>query len=474
MSESNEMVIARELIMKARAAQEVYATFSQKQFDKAARAAAKTVYDNAELFAREAVEETQMGNFHWKVYKKKNGMRNQWLYTKDKKSKGVIGWEKGKLDVDCILKIAKPAGVVGAITPCPSPVSTLGSNAMQALKGGNAIIICPHPKAKNVCFHAGELIREELTKLGAPADLVQVVKEPSIAMTNAVISLVDVVVATGGPSMVKAAYSSGNPSFGVGQGNCQLLIDTGANEMFDDLAEKTISNRIYDDGLPCTGEQTIIMPESDKDAILDAFERHGAFVINDEKIVDKIRVAIFDYHEETGTYTLAPKYAGMTPTNLGKDIGFKVPEDTKILIFKLTKYGAEEPLCKEKLLSICGYITYSGEWSECVKIAKANLSVEGAGHTSVVWSNNKENQLYAGMEIPVCRLSINNSNVASTGGPYSSTGMVPTGGLGCGFWGGNAISENFNYSFLLNYTRLIYTVEGKPMPSDEEIWSEAN
>ena len=180
MKEFNINEYVEGLVHNARVAQAIYAEANQQQLNKAVRAVARVVYDNAVVFAEDAVAETGMGTVEGKILKQKSAMTSQWCYTRDKKSTGVIGWEQGKLDVDCILKIAKPIGVVAAVMPVTNPTTTMGANAMYALKSGNAIIVCPHPRAKNVSLHCANLMREALVKIGMPADLVQCVEEPSI------------------------------------------------------------------------------------------------------------------------------------------------------------------------------------------------------------------------------------------------------------------------------------------------------
>lgn len=461
-----------ELLQKARAAQKVFETFSQKDTDKAARAAGKAVYDNARTLALEAIKETSMGNLESKLAKMGDGLTYQWLYAKDKKSKGVIGWEKGKLDVDCILKIAKPIGVVGAIQPTTNPTSTMASNAMQALKTGNAIIVCPHPRAKNVSIHCCELMREAIAAVGAPRDLIQIIEMPSIEMTEELISMVDVVVATGGSNMVKAAYSSGHPSLGVGQGNCQVVVDKNMNADFPKIAAGFVRNRSYDNGIPCTGEQQLILPACDKEELLAEMDKAGAYIIEDEGTIEKIRRLLFKYKERTGEYAMDPAIVGFNVYQLAELLGITIPEGKKIMLVKLEKYGADELLSREKLCPVSGYYTYEGDWANGVKIAKANLELEGAGHSSDVYSNDESHQIYAGEQLPVCRLIINNCNKVVAGTPYYTNGMVPSGGIGCGYWGGNSIGENMNFTYLLNYTRLFYTVEGKDAPTHEEIWAE--
>lgn len=464
----------KDLVAKARAAQVIYAAKSdQQQLDRVARAAAKCVYDNAELLAIEAVEETHMGTVPGKTKKMRGAMTNQWAYTKGRPSTGIVGWEKGKLDKDCILKIAKPAGVIAGVMPVTNPTTTFGANAMQALKGGNAIVVCPHPRAKKVTAHCCELIREAIVAAGAPADLVQTVLEPSMEITNEVMRQCDLVVATGGPGMVKAANSSGNPSFGVGQGNCQVVIDQNMQYKFEEIAEDIVPNRAYDSGIPCTGEQTIILPAKDMDAFCAALERHNGYVVRDQGVIDRLRKLLFIVDEETGAARPDPAYVGKDVHELGHEVGLEVPEGVLSIFLPITKYGKDELLCKEKMCPVANLYGYEGDWKEAVSVAKTNLLMEGAGHSTDIYSDSQDNQVYAGIEIPVCRLPVNCGQSMLNGRPYFSGGMASTSGLGCGFWQSNSLSGNLTFEHLLNYTRMLYKVEAsRPDPTEEEIWAE--
>lgn len=457
------------LFEKAKAAQAIYAKFTQEQLDKAARACAKAVYDNAEMFAKEDLEETGMGRYDAKVTRNLNGPKAQWYYTKNKKSTGVIGWEKGKLDQECIIKIAKPVGIVAGVSPVTNPVQNMASNGMQALKCGNAIIFCPHPKAKNVSNHAVKIIREYITEAGAPADIIQVVENPSIEFTGEIMKRADAIVATGGPGMVYAAAASGTPSMGVGQGNCQAVIDYGMTDQLDDITNGILENRSFDGGILCTGEQTVFVPEEDKDAIIKYFEQNGALVLRDAETSRKLANLLFI--DRDGRRAPNPAYVGKTVQEIGGAIGLDVPENKAVIIAVVEKYAEAEDLCREKLCPVIALHAYKGTFEEAVAMAKGNLLMEGAGHSSDVYSMDKDHQIYAGLELPVCRLIVNNNNFYAGGGQYN-TGLVPTSGLGCGFWGRNTIRENLNYEHLLNYTRMVFTMDGIEAPTDEEIWSE--
>ncbi|MBQ6663409.1 MAG: aldehyde dehydrogenase family protein [Firmicutes bacterium] len=462
----------KDLVEKARAAQKVFAEFSQRGLDQASRAAAKAVYDNAEILAIEAVDETHMGTVEQKIIKMKNGMTNQWAYTKGRVSKGIVGWEKGKLDVDNILRIAKPAGIIAGVMPMTNPTTTMGANAMQALKAGNAIIVCPHPKAKNVSMHCAELIREAIAAVGAPKDLVQCVEDPSIDRTGEVMRQCDLVVATGGPGMVHAANSSGHPSFGVGQGNCQVVIDEGFADQFDAMAAEIAANRAYDSGIPCTGEQTIILPAKDKQAFIDAYNKNKGYYIDDPEVIDKFRHLIFK-EGKNGKPVTNPDYVGKNIYDLCRLCGVELPEGVLSVLLEIKAYGEDEPLCKEKMVPVSGLYAYEGGWEEGVKVAKTNLLMEGAGHSTDVYSHDKDHQIYAGTEIPVVRMPINAGQGLLNGRPYYEGGMASTSGLGCGFWQNNYLAGNLTFENLCNYTLMLYRVHSdKANPTEEEIWED--
>jgi succinate-semialdehyde dehydrogenase len=456
------------LVAKARKAQAEYAEFSQEQLNKVARAAAKCVFDNAELLAKEAVAETHMGTVDGKIAKQKGAMKQQWMYTKSRVSKGIVGWEKGKLDVDCILKIAKPAGIIACVMPVTNPTVTFGSNAMQALKGGNAIIVCPHPRAKKVSLLCNDMIRKAIAEAGAPIDVVQCVEDPTIEMTGEAMRQVDLVVATGGPGMVKAANSSGNPSLGVGQGNVQSIIDKGMSAEFDRIAAGIMLSRSVDSGIPCSCEQTIWIPAEDKDAFVAAINRNRGLYVDDEKVIQNMRDRIFQVSGKAN-----PDYVGVNIQKFGKECGADIPDHVLSLVVPVHAYAKNEVLCKEKLLPVCAMYAYDGPFEDAIAMAKENLLMEGAGHSSDVYTNNQEHQVYAGLELPVCRLPVNGGQGLIAGRPYYTGGMASTNGIGCGYWQKNVLNTNLTFERLLNYTQVLYRVDAPVEdPTDEEVWAE--
>lgn len=446
-----------QMLQKARIAQQAIEGFSQVQIDKLVRAVGKLVFDRAEELAIDTYEETGMGNIKDKTLKNQGKARNVWNYLKDKKSVGIIEPKNS----EGMITIAKPVGVVGAVTPTTSPVMTVMCNAMFAIKGGNSLIVAPHPRAKATTAKTVALIDAKITELGGPGNLVQCIQEPSIALTNQLMASVDVLVATGGPAMVNAAYSSGKPSFGVGAGNVQTILDRDID--FMDAANKVITGRAFDNGIICSGDQSIIAPRDQFDAVIAAFTEQGAYYVEDQAVVDKFREVLF----EDG-YT-AKEVVGQSVQTVAAQAGVEVPEGTRVILLK-SNGQADDPLRSEKMCPVLAAFEYD-DLDDAIAIGRANLEVRGKGHTCAIHSNNDATIQKIGLALPVSRVAINEPGSLSVGGSLKN-GFVPTGTLGCGSWGNNSISENFNYKHMINTQRIGYTVEDKVVPTDEEIWAE--
>ena len=269
-------------IARARAAQAEFEKMSQEQVDKAVQTIGKVVYENAQYFAEIAVEETGMGNVEDKCAKNKQKAGIVWNNLRNKKSRGILETD----EKTGITTVAKPMGVVAAITPCTNPIVTPMSNSMFALKCGNAIIITPHHKSVKCSTKVVEMMNEALAELGYPENLIQILDEHSRENTKNLISSADVVVATGGAGMVNAAYSSGRPALGVGAGNVQCIIDEGYD--FKEAVPKIIKGRSYDNGIICSAEQSVICPEADFENILKEVEANGAVIVRDKDGLEKI------------------------------------------------------------------------------------------------------------------------------------------------------------------------------------------
>ncbi|MDR3225326.1 MAG: aldehyde dehydrogenase family protein [Clostridiales Family XIII bacterium] len=448
----------KELIGNARKAQQLFETWPQEDVDKAVRAIGKAVYDNAVPLAELAVRETKMGNVEDKIKKNMGKPKVTWQKLKGKKSRGVIRY----IEEEGIVEVAKPIGVIGAITPVTNPVMTPIHNAMIALKGGNAIIVCPHPKGIESGRKTVEVMREALRQVGAPEDLVQIVGEASIEVSSFIMSSADASISTGGPGMVKAAYSSGKPAFGVGAGNVQSLFDQDAD--IADAVTKTVTGRIYDNGVLCTCEQAIHVPSSKEAEVIAAFKAQGAYVVTDSAEAEKFRSALFPGG------AMEKDVVGTTPVSIAARAGVEIPSDTKLIVVRVEKAGKDEPLAKEKLFPVLAMYVYD-DWAQAVETAAANIDNEGTGHSCAIHSFTKENIEYAAEHIRVSRFVVNQIGSNSLGGTLAN-GLNPTGTLGCGSWGNNSISENLWFHHLINISRIAYEIPNAPglKLTDEEIW----
>jgi succinate-semialdehyde dehydrogenase len=448
----------QELVTNARNAQAQYESFNQKQVDAIVRDIGKFVYDNAEPLARMAVDETDMGSYDDKVLKNKGKARVIWNNLKDKKSRGVIGE-----DADSnLVFVAKPMGVVAAVTPVTNPIVTPMCNGMFALKTGNAVIFASHPKAQKCAEYLALEFMKIVKSHDGPDNLIQVVTNGSVEKTQQLMQSADVVVATGGGAMVKSAYSSGKPSFGVGAGNVPVIIDR--NIDLQDAVEKIVDGASFDHGIICSHEQFVIAPEENFDKTIELFTNTGKVWFTDDKNqIQKLREVVF----QDGY--LNKDVVGKSASEVGKMAGIDVPESSRLILLPADGSGTEDVLAKEKLCPVIAIVPYS-TFEDAVNMAKANLLVEGAGHSAALHSNNDENIEKAGIELPISRLVVNQPSSTTAGGSLTN-GFAPTTTLGCGSWGGNSISENLDYKHLMNVSRIGKIIPDKKVPTDDEIWA---
>ncbi len=450
--------LVTDLVNRSRAAQLAFADATQEQADAATRAICKVINDNAESLARMAVEETGMGVYEHKIAKNRGKATLIWNDLKTKKSVGALRYIPEKE----MLEVAKPVGIVCCIAPCTNPIVTPLSNTAFALKCRNSIIIAPHPRSKKCTKVVVDLFRAELKKLGFPEDLVLMIEEPSIELSAQLMSAVDVVIATGGMGMVRSAYSSGKPALGVGAGNDQCIVDTDVD--LDNVAEMVIQGRCFDNGMPCTSEQNVIVHVDQKERMLAALEKGGAYIVRKDEQVEALRRVLFPDGGPINRHVV-----GQDIAKIAKMAEIEIPEGTKILVAEAKGCGKQDLLCREKMCPVLAVLTYS-TFEEGVDIALQNLLVEGRGHCAVIHSNNRARVEYAAGILPVSRLLINQCGASGGGGAWIN-GMTPTTTLGCGSWGNNSVSENITYTHLMNVTHVAFRIENVRIPSIEEIFS---
>ena len=460
---TKETAIAREseikeLVLKAKKAQSIYELFSQEQVDAIVRDIGKYVFDNAEPLAKMAVDETDMGSYEDKILKNKGKARVIWNNLKDKKSRGVIGEDVE----DNLVFVAKPMGVVAAVTPVTNPIVTPMCNGMFALKTGNAVIFAAHPKAQKCTEHLALEFMKIIKKHKGPDNLVQVVVNGSVEKTQELMQSADVVVATGGAAMVKSAYSSGKPSYGVGAGNVPVIIDR--NIDLKDAVQKIVDGASFDHGIICSHEQFVIAPEEDYEETVKTFTDTGKVWFTDDKEqIQILREVVFQNGQ------LNKDVVGRSATEVGRMAGISVPESARLILLPAEGTGSEDILAKEKLCPVIAIVPYS-TFDDAVIKAKENLLVEGAGHSAALHSNSDDHIKQAGLELPISRLVINQPSSTTAGGSLTN-GFAPTTTLGCGSWGGNSISENLDYKHLMNVSRIGKIIHDKKVPTDEEIWA---
>lgn len=448
-----------ELVSRARAAKDAFEPFDQQQVDAIVRDIGKYVYDNAEMLARLAIDETGIGVYEDKILKNQGKARTIWNNLKGKPSRGVIGAD---LDQGLVL-VAKPVGIVGAVAPVTNPIVTPMCNAMFAVKTGNAIIFAPHPKAVACAIHLTGAFSDIVTAHGGPADLIQVIRAGSIETTQALMHAVDVVVATGGEAMVQAAYSSGKPSFGVGAGNVPAIIDRDVDVAT--AVEMIVRGASFDNGIICSHEQFILVPRERYDEITQAFVDTGlVWYSDDSEEVASFRSVLFP----GGVFNKA--IVGKSASYIGVLAGASIPPQIRLIALAAEGSGHDDVLAREKLCPVIALRPYD-DFDDAIEQAKANLGIEGAGHSAAIHSGNREHIEQAGVALPVSRLVVNQPCALTAGGSLTN-GFAPTTTLGCGSWGGNSISENLDYKHLMNVSRIGQPITDRPVPTDSEIWAD--
>lgn len=426
-------------IEKVRQAQKEFATYSQSQVDKIFTEAAMAANDNRIVLAKMAVEETKMGLVEDKVIK--NHFASEYIYNqyKDEKTCGVISHDKAF----GITKIADPIGVIAAIIPTTNPTSTAIFKALIALKTRNGIIFSPHPRAKNCTIEAARIVYEAAVKAGAPEGIIGWVEEPSIDATNEVMQNADLILATGGPGMVKAAYSSGRPAIGVGAGNTPAIIDETAHIKM--AVSSILLSKSFDNGVICASEQSVIVLDSIYNEVRKEFGARGGYILKKNQI-DKVRSIIL----KNGR--INADIVGQSALTLAKMAGIEVPDDTKVLIGEVTSTELEEPFSHEKLSPILAMYR-AKSFDNAVSKAVRLIELGGLGHTSVLYTDqNKDSgrieKFSAAMKTG--RTIINMPSSQGAIGDLYNFKLAPSLTLGCGSWGGNSVSENVGVKHLLN------------------------
>ncbi|MGI6268352.1 MAG: bifunctional acetaldehyde-CoA/alcohol dehydrogenase [Acutalibacteraceae bacterium] len=428
-----------ETIAKVRIAQNKFATYTQEQVDKIFFAAASAANKARIPLAKMAVEETGMGVLEDKVIK--NNYASEHIYNayRDVQTCGVIEEDKAY----GIKKIAEPIGVIAAVIPTTNPTSTAIFKCLIALKTRNAIIISPHPRAKNSTIAAAKLILDAAIEAGAPEGIIEWIDVPSLEMTNLVMKETDLILATGGPGMVKAAYSSGKPALGVGAGNTPAIIDDSADIVL--AVNSIIHSKTFDNGMICASEQSVIVHKNIYDKVKMEFTARGCYFLNPEE-TEKVRKTIII------NGALNAKIVGQTAPNIAKLAGITVPEKTKILIGEVEGVDISEEFAHEKLSPVLAMYKANNIEDAFTK-AERLIEDGGYGHTSSIYLNDitqraKLDEFSARMK--TCRILVNTPSSHGGIGDLYNFKLAPSLTLGCGSWGGNSVSENVGVKHLIN------------------------
>ncbi|NLI52848.1 MAG: aldehyde dehydrogenase family protein [Clostridiales bacterium] len=456
----NQELIAQ-LVKQARIAQAAVAGYTQEQIDRVCTAVAWEVYndENIARLAELAVSETGMGSIADKIQKHKNKVLGVIDDVLKVKSVGLIEEDAAR----GIKKYAKPVGVVGALTPVTNPTATPSSNAVSILKGRNAVIFAPHPHAKNSTKLAVDFMRQGLKKAGAPEDLIQVVEEPSIELTGELMRQVDLVVATGGGPMVKAAYSSGKPAYGVGPGNSCQIVAEDADIL--DAAKKLRTSKTFDNATSCSSENSIVVQQGVYDAMVKALVAEGGFLVTGETR-KKLKDTMWKLNKK-GSLVINGEIVARSAKAIAELAGFDIPETTVMLLVE-GEMPLEDDLFAEEKLSPVLTIWRYGAFSEGVEILKRLTDNSGRGHSCGIHTFNRAYIDYLGEHMQTSRVIVRQPQAAANGGAFFN-GMPSTVTLGCGTWGNNITSENITYKHFINVTWVSEPI-APHRPTDEAIF----
>ena len=449
------------LINRSREAQKQIENYTQEQVDELIRAMVWSVAKPgmAEEIAQFTVDETQLGNYDGKFLKIQRKTRATLMDIINDKSVGILEEDPER----AIVKIAKPMGVIGALSPSTNPEATPVIKSIHAVKGRNSIIVAPHPRAKLTNKKICDLMREAIVKCGAPADLVQAIEIPSLELTNELMAQCDRVLATGGGAMVNAAYSSGTPALGVGVGNAVITVDDTAD--LDDAAEKIKISKTLDLAASCSSDNSVILVESIYEEMISKLKDKGGFLVNEEQ-KQKLKETLWDEEGHLNTAIVAQpaeKIADMA--------NIEIPEGTGFYIVPETGWGKEFPFSGEKL-SVIMALYRASDIEHAIELTNNIQAYQGQGHSCGIYSNSDENIMKLANSTKTSRVMVNQPQAASNSGNLWN-GMRQTFSLGCGSWGGNGTNNNISWRDLINETWVSKPLsQTKELISDEELFGD--
>jgi acyl-CoA reductase-like NAD-dependent aldehyde dehydrogenase len=442
---------AGQLLERARFAAAAYGEYDQATVARIVEAVADAGHRNAERFAAAAVAETQMGVVEHKIVKNRACSRGIVEFYRDQ------DYVTPRIDTARkIVEVPRPAGVVLALCPTTNPVATVYFKVILALMTRNAVVVAPHPRARQCSADAARILAEAALAAGAPDGVVQVIDEPTLPLIEAMMAdeRTDVIVATGGTGVVRAAYSSGNPALGVGPGNVPVFVDASAD--IDAAARRIVDSKAFDNSVLCTNESVLIAEEAIAGKLRSSLTRHGAHIL-DADATERLREYMF------GEGVLNTEVVGRDASWIAERIGLRVTPKTRVLIASFTDIIGEEVLTHEKLSPVLGMTTVA-DAQRGIRAARAVVRIAGAGHSAAIHSENAAVITEFAATVPVLRVSVNVGN--STGSSGLDTNLAPSMTIGTGFVGRSSIGENLQPENLMNWTRIAYNADADvPMPS---------
>ena len=433
----------RDLLKEAKKAQSIYSTFTQEQIDAVVKELSKEALKYEVELAKMANQETGFGKWEDKVLKNRLAAQGVYDYIKDMKTTGVINEDKNAK----IIEIGVPMGIIAALIPSTNPTSTVIYKVMISLKAGNAVIVSPHPNAKECIIRTAEILINAAERMGAPKGLIGVIKTPTIQATNELMKHKDtsLILATGGEAMVKAAYSSGTPAIGVGPGNGPAFIERSADVKL--AVKRILDSKTFDNGVICASEQSIVTESIIRNEVIAELKKQGAYFLNREER-DRVGSILM-----RANGTMNPKIVGRTAVYIAEMAGISVPSDTRVLISEEREVSHANPYSREKLCPVLGFYTEENWETACERCIEI-LQNEGLGHTMAIHSDNDNVIREFALKKPVSRLLINTA--AALGGVGATTNLPPAFTLGCGTVGGSSTSDNISPLNLINIRRAAY------------------
>jgi sulfoacetaldehyde dehydrogenase len=445
------------LVKRARAAQAVAEKFTQEQADELITAVVWDIVRDgpAQEISKLAVDESNMGNYESKYAKLMVKLKGALRDMKGEKSIGVIEVDEKK----GIMKVAKPVGVVGGILPCTNPEATPVLKTIMAIKTRNAIILAPHPRTKRTNTLIVGIMRATLKKYGVPEDLVIGIEDPTLESTTELMKQVDLVVATGGGALVKAAYSSGVPAYGVGQGNAVVVVDETAD--LKDAANKIMRSKTFDHATSCSTENSLVVQESVYDELIKNLKAEGGYLVSAEEKA-KLQKGMWVDGHLNGAIIAQPVQT------IAKVAGITIPEDRKFIMVEETGIGPDYPFSGEKLSMVVTIFKYGKNFQEAIDKVNAITNYHGRGHSCGIHSFNEDHILALALQTKTSRIMVRQPQCLANSGAWTN-GMPMTLSLGCGTWGGNISSDNITWRKLINVTWVSKPID-PVMPSDAELF----